>query len=104
MRGGGGGALVRIEEEREELRPRRRRRDECRQGVVPGWMAKRGAIGDLGAVWLYCHGFSVTAEALGLFSRVRRAAPSLQMQSEAPVVASYGAAKTATFGHRCRTR
>ena len=39
----------------------------------------------------------MASELLGLFSRVRRAASSLQMQSDEPVVASYGLAKTATL-------
>ena len=58
-------------------------------------MVKRSEIVDLGGIWLEGHGLSVGSETLGLFSRVRRAAPSLQTQSEEPLVASYGLAKSA---------
>ena len=58
-------------------------------------MAKRGEIGDLGPAWLRRHGLPVGSETLGLSSRVRKVASSLQMRSEEPVVASYGAAKRA---------
>tara|TARA_B110001452_G_scaffold9420_1_gene8079 strand:+ start:186 stop:512 length:327 start_codon:yes stop_codon:yes gene_type:complete len=51
----------------------------------------------LGGFWLEGHGLSVGSEALGLSSRVRRAAPSLQMQTDGPAEASYGAPKTATL-------
>jgi len=57
-------------------------------------MVKRSKNGDLSGLWLEGHGLSVRSEALGLFSRVRRAASSLQMQSDEPVVASCGTAKT----------
>ena len=51
-------------------------------------MVKRSENGDLGGLWLEGHGFSVGSEVPGLSSRVRRAAPSLQMQSDVPVMAS----------------
>ena len=41
------------------------------------------------------HGLSMGSEALGLSSRVRRAASRLQMHAEETVLASYGPAKTA---------
>ena len=50
-----------------------------------------------GGLWLKGHGLSEGSETLGRSSRVRRAAPRLQMQSVEPVVASYGLAKTATL-------
>ena len=49
---------------------------------------------DLGRGSLKGHGLSVESELRGISSRVLRAAPSLQMQSVEPVVASYGAART----------
>ena len=58
-------------------------------------MAKRSDIGILGAALRRSHGFSAEPEVLGLSSRVRRAASSLQMQSEEPVVARCGRTKTA---------
>ena len=58
-------------------------------------MVKRSEIGILGAALRGSHGFSAESEALGLSSRVRRAASSLQMQSEETVLASYGPTKTA---------
>ena len=58
-------------------------------------MVKRSEIGILGAALRRSHGFSAESEALGLSSRVRRAASSLQMQSEETVLASYGPTKTA---------
>ena len=62
---------------------------------APVW--SDAAKGVLGGLWLEGHGLSVGSEALGCFSGVRRAASSLQMQSEKPVVASYGLTKTATL-------
>ena len=53
-------------------------------------MARRGELGGFRAAWLRCHGLSVGSETRGPFSRVPRAASSLRMQSEEPVVASYG--------------
>ena len=53
-------------------------------------MVRRSEIGDLGGVWLEGHGLSVGYVVLGLSSRGRRAAPSLQMQSDELPVASYG--------------
>ena len=61
------------------------------------WMVKRSENGVLGGLWLEGHGLSVGSEVPGLSSRVRRAAPSLHMQTDEPVEASYGLAKTATL-------
>ena len=58
-------------------------------------MVERSGIGILGAALRRSHGLSAESEGLGLSSRVRRAASSLQMQSEEPVVASYPPTKTA---------
>jgi len=58
-------------------------------------MVKRSENGVLGAAWLQGHGLSVGPEVMGCYSRVRRAASSLQMQPGEPVVARYGATKTA---------
>ena len=52
-------------------------------------------IGPLRAALRNSHGFSPESERLGLSSRVRRAAPSLQMQSEEPAMARSSPAKTA---------
>ena len=60
-------------------------------------MVKRGEVVNLGGLWREGHGLSVGSETLGLSSRVRRASPSLQMQSDEPKEASYGLAKTATL-------
>ena len=51
----------------------------------------------MGAAWLEGHGLSMGPEVLGRSSRVRRAALSLPMQPEEPVVARYDATKTATM-------
>ena len=69
-------------------------------------MVKRSEIGILGAAWRRSQGVSAESKMMGLSSRVRRAASSLQMQSEEPVVASYGPAKTAvlTMLSRCSWR
>ena len=58
-------------------------------------MVKRGEIGVLGAALRGSHGTSAESEFLGLSSRVRRVASSLQMQSEETVLASCGPTKTA---------
>ena len=58
-------------------------------------MVKRSENGVLGAAWLQRHGLSVGSEVMGRSSRVRRAASSLQMQAHEPLVARYGATKTA---------
>ena len=58
-------------------------------------MVKRSEIGALGAALRRSHGFYAEFEVPGLSSRVRRAASSLQMQSEETVLASYGPTKTA---------
>ena len=58
-------------------------------------MVKRSEIGILGAALRRSHGLSAASEVLDLSSRVRRAASSLQMQSERPVLDSYGPTKTA---------
>ena len=60
-------------------------------------MVKRNEIVSLAGLWLEGHGHQEGSEVLGLSSRVRRAAPSLQMQSDEPVVARYHLAKTATL-------
>ena len=57
-------------------------------------MVKHSEVGILGAALSRSPCFSAASEALGLSSRVRRAAPSLQVQSEKIVVASYGPTKT----------
>ena len=58
-------------------------------------MVKRSEIVNVGGLWLKGHGLSVASETLGLFSRVGRAAPSLQTQPDEPLEASYGPTKTA---------
>ena len=57
-------------------------------------MVKRSEIGNLGGLWLEGHGLSEGSETLGLSSRARRAAPRLEMQTDEPVEARYGLAKT----------
>ena len=59
-------------------------------------MVKRSEVVDLGGLWLEGRGRSEKPETLGLSSRVRRAAPSIQMQSDESVVSRSGTAKTAT--------
>ena len=58
-------------------------------------MVRHSGIGLLGAALCPSESFSAEPEVLGLSSRVRRAAPRHQMQSEKTVVASYGPSKTA---------
>ena len=58
-------------------------------------MVKRSEIVNVGGLWLEGLGLSVGSETLGPFSRVRRAAPSLQTQSEEPPVDSHGLAQSA---------
>ena len=65
-------------------------------------MVKGSEIGILGAALRRSHGLSAESEVLGLSSRVRRAASSLQMQSEETVLASYGPTKTAILTMRRR--
>ena len=60
-------------------------------------MVKRSEVVNLGGLWLKGHGLSEGSETLGLSSRVRRAAPSLQMQTDEPMETSHGLAKTATL-------
>ena len=60
-------------------------------------MVKRSEIVNLGGLWLEGHGLPDGSEVLDHSSRERRAAPSLQMQTEEPVEASSGLAKTATL-------
>jgi len=67
-------------------------------------MVKRSEIGELGGAWLQDQGRSVGSEVIGCSSRVRRAAPSLQVQPDEPTEASRGAAKTATLTMRRRRR
>ena len=59
------------------------------------WRDKRGEMGDFRAAWRRCHGLPVGSEPTGLFSRVWRAGPRLQMHPEELVVASHGAATRA---------
>ena len=58
------------------------------------WMVKRSEIGEFGGAWLQGYSLSVGSEVMHRFSRVRRAAPSHQMQPDELLVASYGTAKT----------
>ena len=58
-------------------------------------MVKGSGIGILGTALRRRHGLSAESEVMGPSSRVRRAASSLQMQSEETVLASYGPTKTA---------
>ena len=60
-----------------------------------GLMVKQRHVGVLGAALRRSHGFSAEPKVLRLSSRVRRAASSLQMQSEETVLDSYGPTKTA---------
>ena len=60
-------------------------------------MVRRGETVSLGGLWLEGHGLSVASATLGLSSRVRRAASSLQVQPEGSVEASHGPAKTPTL-------
>ena len=60
-------------------------------------MVKRSEIGTLDGLWREGHGLSEGSEVMGLSSPVRRAPPRLQMQTDEPVVASYGLAKTAAL-------
>ena len=57
-------------------------------------MVERKENVTVGRLLLTGHALSVESDLLGLSSRVQRAAPSLQMQSVEPVVASCGATKT----------
>ena len=69
-------------------------------------MVKRSEICEFGGAWLHGDGLSVGSEVLARSSRVRKAAWSLASQPEKPVVAGYGAAKTApstTVGRRSKT-
>jgi len=58
--------------------------------------AKRQLGRNLGGLWLKSHRFLRWSEVPGPSSRVRRAAPRLQIQSEETMVARCGTAKTAT--------
>ena len=64
----------------------------CRACVV-----KRSKDGNVGGLWLKCHGSLVGFEVMGRFSRVPRTAPNLQRQPDDLPVASYGLTKTATL-------
>jgi len=69
-----------------------------RVGLEPiACMVECSELVNLGGLRREGHGLLEGSEKLGLSSRVRRAAPSLQMQTEEPVTASCGLAKTATF-------
>ena len=61
------------------------------------WSAAAETGGEFGGAWLQRHGLWVGAEKLGLLSRARKAASSLQMQSEEAVLASCIAAQTAAL-------
>ena len=63
--------------------------------MLAACVVKGSEIGILGAALRRSHGLSAESEVLGLSFRVRRAASSLQMQSEETVLASYGPTKTA---------
>ena len=65
-------------------------------------MVKRSEKVNLGGLWLEGRCLSEESEVLGLSSRVRRAAPSLQTQADEPAVASCGLAKTAASAARRR--
>ena len=68
-------------------------RDEALVREPRAWMVKRSVNGNVGGLKLESRGLSVGCEALGLSSRVRRAASRLQVQPEEPVVASCGPPK-----------
>ena len=61
------------------------------------WTVKRSENVSLGGLWPQSCGLPVRFEVMGRFCRVRRAASSLQLQPEEPVVASCGLTKTATL-------
>ena len=61
----------------------------------PEWTDTRSENGVLGAAWLQCHGSSEGPEMPDASSRVRRAAPGLQMQPDELLVARRGATKAA---------
>ena len=60
-------------------------------------MVKHSEVGILGAALRRSQGFSADSEVLVLSSRVRRAAPSLQIQCNELMVARYGLTETATL-------
>ena len=61
-------------------------------------MVRRSESGDLGGLWPKGHGRPEGSETpLGASSRVRRAAPSLQMHPEEPVEARYGLTRPASL-------
>ena len=64
-------------------------------------MVKRSEIVNLGCLWLEGHGRSEGSATLDLSSRVRRAALSIQKQSDESAVSSSGTAKTATLTMLC---
>ena len=69
--------------------------DVVRDGVArPASSDAANMVSEFGAASLESRRFLRWSEAPGPSSRVRRAASSLRMQSEEPVVARYGAAKT----------
>ena len=75
----------------------------------PAWSgaARMATLADSGGLWRKGHGLSVRSEVMGRFCRVRRAASSLQLPFDEPVVASCGLAKTAdraTLTMLCRPR
>ena len=77
------------------LREQRRQTGRFEPKVGGACTVQRREGGDEGAVWLRRRGLSVGSEGPTAFSRLRRAASSLQMQQpEEPVVASHRTAKT----------
>ena len=60
-------------------------------------MVKRSENYDFRGAWLQDLGLSVGSEMLGVSPRVCRAAPSLQVQSREPAVASCGPVKAAAL-------
>ena len=105
--GGVHAAAVRLEVRGRAIDERRERGDErgrqregahlARSRRLEGaaCMARRGETGILGAALRQDHGLSVASETLGLFSRVRRTAPSLEMRSDEQMVARSAPTKTA---------
>ena len=72
-------------------------------GMAPAW-SNAAESSTWAAFGLEGHGLSEGSEALGISSRVRRAAPSLRMLAEETVEASHGLAKTATLAMLWRRR
>ena len=82
------------------MRARADAKDDRRRKVVGehrAWMVERSETGEFGTPWFQGHGLSVVSETLGPSSRLSRPAPSLQMQSDEPVVASSGPRQDGDF-------